>query len=405
MLVDVVIDGVDVPEDGAEPVDHVGVLLLRVAGATRARSPDLYDMLSPRVFGLILRVLVDRAQSEEVLQEVFLEVWQSAGPLRSEQRAGEIVGPHDRTPTGRRPRAVGAGEHRPRCAHRAPATSTSPHDGVAEQVELRIEGTRVAGRCRALPGHPARGDHPRLLRGLQSERDRGPRRSAAGDDQDEDARRTVATAHRDGGDEHERARVRRTGGRLRARRAVARGPAGLRDRARRASGVGPRSWTRMPRPPPTSPTASPRSQPPAHVRAGAAGDDRRRRRRPSRNPPVEDSADRPARARARHRGDPDRLPAALDARTARARGIPRPARRARLRRRDDRGSAQRSRRRSSRSNEIESAPDAQTVTAEVEDGGTRDAALVGDGRQGRASSRRASPELAADQTYRALVRA
>src|ERR671910_3186680 len=78
MLVDMVIDGIDVPEDGAEPVDHAGELLQRVARGDQAAFARLYDMLSPRVFGLILRVLVDHAQSEEVLQEVFLEVWQSA---------------------------------------------------------------------------------------------------------------------------------------------------------------------------------------------------------------------------------------------------------------------------------------------------------------------------------------
>src|SRR3954470_4747605 len=73
-----VIDGQDVPEGAIEPVDQVGVLLLLVARGDQDAFARLYDMLSARVFGLILRVLVDRSQSEEVLQEVFLEVWQSA---------------------------------------------------------------------------------------------------------------------------------------------------------------------------------------------------------------------------------------------------------------------------------------------------------------------------------------
>ena len=78
MLVNMVIDGIDVPEDGTEPVDRIGELVLRVAAGDQAAFARVYDLLAPRVFGLILRVLVDRAQSEEVLQEVFLEVWQSA---------------------------------------------------------------------------------------------------------------------------------------------------------------------------------------------------------------------------------------------------------------------------------------------------------------------------------------
>ena len=62
MLVGVVIDGVDVPEDGADAVDHAGELLLKVADGDQSAFARLYDMLSPRAFGLILRVLVDRSQ-------------------------------------------------------------------------------------------------------------------------------------------------------------------------------------------------------------------------------------------------------------------------------------------------------------------------------------------------------
>ena len=71
MLVRMVIDGVDVPDEG--PVtDHAADLLARIADGDRAAFAALYDMLSARAFGLVLRVLVDRAQAEEVLQEVFL---------------------------------------------------------------------------------------------------------------------------------------------------------------------------------------------------------------------------------------------------------------------------------------------------------------------------------------------
>src|SRR6478752_4393735 len=94
-----VIDGVVVPEDGREPVDQVGVLLLLTARGDQQAFARLYDMLSPRVFGLILRVLVDRAQSEEVLQEVFLEVWQSAGrfaPNRGQGRSWILTIAHRR---------------------------------------------------------------------------------------------------------------------------------------------------------------------------------------------------------------------------------------------------------------------------------------------------------------------
>lgn len=38
----------------------------------------VYDELSPKVFGTVLRVLRDPAMSEEVAQEVFVELWQTA---------------------------------------------------------------------------------------------------------------------------------------------------------------------------------------------------------------------------------------------------------------------------------------------------------------------------------------
>ena len=75
------------------------------------------------------------------------------------------------------------------------------HDGVAEEVELRIEGERVAAALSQPPRGPARSHHPRVLRGLQSERDRGPGRRAAGHGQDQDAGRPVPIEARDGGDD------------------------------------------------------------------------------------------------------------------------------------------------------------------------------------------------------------
>ncbi|MEC3981290.1 ECF RNA polymerase sigma factor SigK [Amycolatopsis sp. H20-H5] len=53
-------------------------LLCSVARGDQAAFEALYDLGAARVFGLIRRVLVDAAQSEEVAQEVWLQVWQHA---------------------------------------------------------------------------------------------------------------------------------------------------------------------------------------------------------------------------------------------------------------------------------------------------------------------------------------
>jgi RNA polymerase sigma-70 factor (ECF subfamily) len=150
MLVDVVIDGVDVPEDGDAPADHIAELLGRIAAGDQDAFARLYDLLSARVFGLIMRVLVDRSQSEEVLQEVFLEIWQSAerfAPNRGQGRSWVLTIAHRRAVD--RVRSSQASSDRDvRAGFRDLDVA---HDGVAEQVELRIEGRKVVAALATLP--------------------------------------------------------------------------------------------------------------------------------------------------------------------------------------------------------------------------------------------------------------
>jgi RNA polymerase sigma-70 factor, ECF subfamily len=53
-------------------------LMRRVSLGDRDAFTTLYDDLAPQVFGLVRRVVCDPAQSEEVTQEVFVEVWRVA---------------------------------------------------------------------------------------------------------------------------------------------------------------------------------------------------------------------------------------------------------------------------------------------------------------------------------------
>jgi RNA polymerase sigma-70 factor, ECF subfamily len=53
-------------------------LLDRVAARDQHALAELYDRHSRLLFGLIVRILRDRAEGEEVLQEVFLSVWTKA---------------------------------------------------------------------------------------------------------------------------------------------------------------------------------------------------------------------------------------------------------------------------------------------------------------------------------------
>ncbi|WP_298038879.1 ECF RNA polymerase sigma factor SigK [uncultured Microbacterium sp.] len=149
MLVEMVIDGVEMPEDGTAG-DPVADLLIRVATGDQTAFAELYDLLSARVFGLILRVLVNRSQSEEVLQEVFLEIWQSAGrfaPNRGQGRTWVLTIAHRRAVD--RVRASQSSTDRDiRIGIRDVGVA---HDSVAEQVELSLEGERVVAALGALP--------------------------------------------------------------------------------------------------------------------------------------------------------------------------------------------------------------------------------------------------------------
>ncbi|MBW1638117.1 sigma-70 family RNA polymerase sigma factor [Microbacterium resistens] len=144
-----VIDGIDVPEDGTAR-DAVADLLVRIAADDRDAFAELYDLLSGRVFGLILRVVVNRAQSEEVLQEVFLEIWQSAArfaPNRGQGRSWILTIAHRRAVD--RVRSSQAGSDRDvRAGIRDLGV---PYDSVAEQAELGIEGRRVVAALGELP--------------------------------------------------------------------------------------------------------------------------------------------------------------------------------------------------------------------------------------------------------------
>lgn len=149
MLVEMVIDGMDVPEDGSAG-DHAADLLARIASGDQAAFAQLYDLLSPRVFALILRVLVNRAQSEEILQEVFLEVWQSAArfaPNKGQGRAWVLTIAHRRAVD--RVRASQSSSDRDNRVGLRDLGEA--RDTVAETVESRMEGERVAAALAALP--------------------------------------------------------------------------------------------------------------------------------------------------------------------------------------------------------------------------------------------------------------
>ena len=75
--------------NGGVPSHGEADLVARVARGDNGAFSDLYDVLAPRVFGTVKRVLRNPAQSEEVTQEVMVEVWRTAS--RFDANRGSIA--------------------------------------------------------------------------------------------------------------------------------------------------------------------------------------------------------------------------------------------------------------------------------------------------------------------------
>lgn len=137
-----------------DPVtDHPGQDLSRLLTASASGDQDcfaqLYDATAPRVLGLVLRVLRDRAQAEEVTQEVFLQVWRTAGsfdPSRGSALGWLLTLAHRRAVD--RVRSVVAQSKRD-IAYES-QSATTPFDSTAETAEGRMEATEVHAALGAL---------------------------------------------------------------------------------------------------------------------------------------------------------------------------------------------------------------------------------------------------------------
>lgn len=69
---------VDATHDGTERNREAAALLGRVALGDRAAFATLYRLTSAHLLGVVLRIQRDRAQAEDVLQEVYVNVWRAA---------------------------------------------------------------------------------------------------------------------------------------------------------------------------------------------------------------------------------------------------------------------------------------------------------------------------------------
>ncbi|MEU5921706.1 ECF RNA polymerase sigma factor SigK [Streptomyces sp. NPDC047141] len=117
----------------------------KVARGDKQAFSSLYDVLAPMVFGIVLKVVRDRAQSEEVTQEVMIDLWRQAARYRPD--AGSV---RTWAATLAHRRAVDRVRSAQAATEREHAQAVREHssafDEVAEQVEIRLESEQVR-RC------------------------------------------------------------------------------------------------------------------------------------------------------------------------------------------------------------------------------------------------------------------
>lgn len=117
-------------------------LLVLVSEGNRDAFALFYDRTAPRVLGLVRRVLVDPAQSEEVTQDVYLEAWQTAkrfDPEKGRASSWLLTMAHRRAID----RVRASQSSRERDLAVGIRDFEQERDDVAETVEVSLEHKRV----------------------------------------------------------------------------------------------------------------------------------------------------------------------------------------------------------------------------------------------------------------------
>ena len=133
--------GSDAPEPATGGAELAELLAAAARGNEQAFAA-FYDRTSPRVYGMVLRVVRDPAQAAEVTQDVYLQIWREAA--RFDAKLGNVLSwllliAHRRAVD----RVRSARTATLRDDRYALSQADRPYDEVSEQVHASLDAQRV----------------------------------------------------------------------------------------------------------------------------------------------------------------------------------------------------------------------------------------------------------------------
>ena len=133
-------------------------VLAKVARGDQAALGLLYDRLSGPLYSLAVRMLGDRSEAQDAVQEVFLQIWRRASAYKAEQStvfSWAVLMARSRVidrlrARGRRARLIVASTDEPGQAESLPPTA-SDTESAAESLGRIEEAMRLRSRLNQLP--------------------------------------------------------------------------------------------------------------------------------------------------------------------------------------------------------------------------------------------------------------
>jgi len=139
------------PEAPTSEHDEPGRLLLATARGDTAAFEQLYRVTSPRLFGVCLRIVSQRSEAEDVLQDVFANVWRKATQFDPRRASGVTwLTMMARNKAIDHLRANRASRQSVAIEHAEDVAETGPNAQVAAEIVVQREQRRVGAARRAL---------------------------------------------------------------------------------------------------------------------------------------------------------------------------------------------------------------------------------------------------------------